>query len=198
MTSGNSWASVLKSTPKTISNNRCNTNDSNITYKKQKSDSGECHKLPYSYVLWSHDANCSDWSINSYKKLCTINNVSQFWKLFNNFDKLGININNFFIMKEGILPMWEDENNKNGGICSFKADSSNILRLWEYIACMLVNNMLTVDNYDINGISLNSKNNWGLIKIWNRDSNNDLTKTLSNNVLTHCKKYSMKYKSNSN
>lgn len=191
MASGGSWASVLKSKP-VVKKEQPKPEKRNIDYE----DKGEKHIFANNYVLWCHSTSDNDWSINSYKKLCSISNVSQFWRLFNNFERLGINLSHFFLMKEGITPTWEDKNNRNGGICSFKVDTTNALRVWEYIGCMLVNDILTEDKEDITGISLNGRNNWAFIKIWNRNNSNNLMNTLNENILTHCKRYSMKYRAN--
>jgi hypothetical protein len=61
-----------------------------------------------SYTLWCHEIYEKDWSINGYRNLCTINNVSRFWRLFNNFHKLGMKFNQYFFMKNDITPIWED------------------------------------------------------------------------------------------
>lgn len=170
--------------------------DLSPTETQNKIDNGDSVKLPNNYVLWRHDINNKDWTINGYKILCRISNVSEFWKLFNNFDKLGLKFNNFFLMKDGIPPIWEHENNRNGGICSMKTEIENAIKTFEELAVYLCSNNLNNDMSDINGISISPKNNWAILKIWNRDKSKDLTGTLNQNIITKYQNMSIKYKSN--
>lgn len=153
--------------------------------------------LANNYILWSHDVYGKNWTINGYNKLCTINNVSHFWKVFNNVDKLGYRINNLFLMKEGVDPIWEHEENRNGGICSFKTDIDTALHLYETLCMRMLCHKLVDQLDDINGISFSPKNNSAIIKIWNKNHENDLTVTLHQDILENYKHMSIKYKSNS-
>jgi len=153
-------------------------------------------KLPVSYCLWVHDNFMKEWTIDSYKKVCTITNVSEFWKLLNNMDKMGIGINNFFLFKEGIEPVWEHESNRNGGICSLRVITQNAVDVYQDLCSHLMCGKLNLTDEDINGISMSPKNNWTLIKIWNGDKHNDLTLTLNKDIMTKYHDLSIKYKQN--
>jgi len=62
------------------------------------------------WILWSHDLYDNNWSINSYDKIFEFNTINDFWKLYNNFNLLGgLNKKNYFLMREGIMPIWEDK-----------------------------------------------------------------------------------------
>ena len=60
----------------------------------------------------------------------------------------------------------------------------------------MICNILTNNDDDINGISISPTNNWYIIQIWNKDNKNDLSKTLSEEVLTKYINLSIKYKAN--
>ena len=152
--------------------------------------------LTHKYVLWCHDIHNNDWSLQGYQNLCTITNVSEFWKLFNNLNKLGYKFNNFFLMKEGIDPTWEHERNRHGGICSLKSDIIDSLAIYEELCSYMVCNHLTDSPSDINGISFSPKNNWAIIKIWNANKVNDLSVTLNTELLEKYSENSIKYKEN--
>ena len=65
--------------------------------------------------LWYHNSK-DDWTINGYKKVYNIKTISDYWKLYNNWDKLGgVNNKHFFLMKNTVTPIWEDPTNKSGG-----------------------------------------------------------------------------------
>lgn len=151
--------------------------------QQQIQDMGENIQLSCKYVLWCHEVSCKDWSLQGYTKLCTISNVSEFWRLFNNINKLGYKINNFFLMKEGIDPTWEHEKNRDGGICSMKTEIGSALQVYEELCSYMVCDILSDCPTDINGVSFCPKNNWGIIKIWNGDKKNDLSITLNKDLI---------------
>lgn len=189
-----SWAERIKNPPK---KNEQKSPEKQKAKNDDNVDDGTKIYFNHSYILWAHDISEKDWSINGYKKLCKIENVSQFWRVFNNFSKLGVKFMHFFLMKDGVEPIWEDPENRNGGICSFRIEFTNAMEIWQYLNIRLVLETLTVVESDINGVSISPKNNWAIIKIWNKDCNNDLSKTLNNDILEKYKSYSIKYKSNS-
>lgn len=140
--------------------------------------------LNHTWVLWAHDANGSDWTIESYDKVYTVSKASHFWGLFNNITKCGIRVKHLFFMKDETQPTYEDPNNRHGGICSFKVEYDRMIPLLRDIMCRIFLNELTTndDNEDITGVSISSKSNWGMIKIWNKNSKNDVSKTLCSGI----------------
>lgn len=152
--------------------------------------------LAHNFILWCHDIASTDWSLQGYQKLCKITNVSEFWRLFNNFSKLGYKFNSFFFMREGIDPTWEHEMNRNGGTCSLRTDIGESLMIFEELCSYMVCNSLTDCPSDITGISFSPKNNWAIIKIWNSNKLNDLSVTLNTELLGKYKDLSIKYKEN--
>lgn len=160
------------------------------------SDTGETIVLPDVYTLWCHSVQNDDWSLAGYTKLCDIGNVSEFWKVFNNIHKLNFKNNNFFFMKHGVNPIWEDKSNRDGGICSFRVLFDESIKTFELLCVYLVCDQLVTDNADINGISVTPKNAWCIIKIWNKNKNNKIDKLLHNNILNKFKNVSILYKEN--
>ena len=70
--------------------------------------------------LWYHH-ELDNWKISGYRKIFTINTISDFWDLHNNIEYIGgINNQNFFLMRDGVEPIWEDPKNRNGGCWSIK------------------------------------------------------------------------------
>ena len=138
-----------------------------------------------SWKIWFH--NLRDvWTIDGYKKIYTINTIRDYWKLYNNWDKLGtISNKHFFIMKEEIQPIWEDESNKNGGCWSFKVNESNAQDLWDDLSKYLVTEKLSSVKDDIVGLSAClKKNNFSVIKIWNKNSKNNSINLLSSDIIS--------------
>ncbi len=99
-------------------------------------------------------------------------------------------------MKKGIDPLWEHEMNRGGGCCSFKVEINKYYSVWEHLCLLMVCDSLTKDDEDINGISLSPKNAWTILKIWNHDKKNDLSRTLVPEVLKKYENLSIKYRAN--
>jgi hypothetical protein len=157
---------------------------------------GQDIMLNYEYVLWVHSTQNNDWSLAGYKKLCTIKNVSEFWRLFNNIQKLNFKNNNFFLMKSGVNPIWEDEHNRGGGICSLRIEMDHALKVYELLCIFLMCDKLVNDIDDINGISITPKNNWAILKIWNKNKHNKIDKLLNKSIMEKYKNVSIQYKEN--
>ncbi len=152
--------------------------------------------LPNKYILWCHETNTKNWEEKSYKKISIIKTVSDFWTIFNNFDKLDTETMHYFLMKNNIVPTWEYPDNRKGGTCSFRINIMNSLDMWEDFCSKMVIDKLIDDINDINGISYNPKNNWAMIKIWNRDNNKDISKTLPDSILNKYRNISIKFRIN--
>src|SRR5579885_1015755 len=198
MNNQSEWKIVIKNrknkkknpNQKNYNNNWESVNKNNYPEKNQEINTGDKIMLPYKYVLWCHDIFNKDWSIKGYLKLCSISTISDFWKVFNNLDKIGYKNNNFFLMKEDTEPVWEHVNNRNGGICSFRTEIDQSLEIYEDLCINMVLGNLINDMNDINGISISPKNNWAIIKIWNKNKNNDISFLLNNEIKNKYNNYS--------
>ena len=133
--------------------------------------------------VWYHHTK-DNWTIDGYRKIYEINDGISFWKLFNNWDSIGgVTSRNFFIMKDSVLPIWEDPINMKGGCWSFKIIDSMADELWEDLATLMVSNELVHDTEAL-GLSIAiKKNNTCVIKIWNSDSNMNSIKYINKNIL---------------
>ena len=136
------------------------------------------------WSLWYHHEK-DNWKISGYKKIYDICNSTNFWKLQNNWDKIkGINYKHYFLMKNNIVPIWEDEQNINGGCWSFKVNEEQTLNLWIDLSVYLVCEQLLNNNDDIVGISTClKKNNNSVIKIWNKNSKNSSLNNINKDII---------------
>ena len=130
--------------------------------------------------IWVH-FNDINWDIDSYKNIFTINNKLELENFLNLTLDIFFENAMFFIMRNNIKPIWEDDNNINGGNYSFKINSVNIRsNLKKLLELILFNNLETFNN--INGISLSYKKNFYILKIWVNDckSNVEIIKIINN------------------
>jgi len=126
------------------------------------------------WTIWIHDFITDDWSVESYKNIYTIDSIGSFWRFFNNFYSLDRTKNKFYIMRNQIKPVWEANDNINGGIFSIKLNNclsrrNNIdlsIKFMISITMLIVNETFIRDYNRINGIEYAIKSGSVLIKIW--------------------------------
>lgn len=122
-----------------------------------------CNLLNNEFSFWFHNPNDTNWSIESYHEILHFTTVEEFWVLINNINNYLIENGMFFIMKEGIMPIWEDEKNLNGGCVSLRIPKIGCKDLWvKFLAYFISNNL----DSKINGISISPKKNFNIIKLW--------------------------------
>jgi hypothetical protein len=119
--------------------------------------------LHNSWVLWYH-TGVNDWSINSYKQIYKISDIKTFWEVLNNI--YTFTTRSFFLFRNGILPIYEDENHKNGGAFSYKVHKTNADKIWEKICCLIVGETINKIPFNVTGISISPKLHSVVIKIW--------------------------------
>ena len=142
-------------------------------------------ELSSQWNIWYHHEK-DNWKISGYKKIYEIKTFKDFWKFYNNWDKVGgITNKHFFLMKEGVNPIWEDPLNINGGCWSFKIQEEQAEELWEDLSTYLVCNKLCLTiPEEIMGLSVClKKNNNTVIKIWNKNSKNNSLKLINETIL---------------
>jgi translation initiation factor 4E len=142
------------------------------------------YELSNNYNIWYHHCK-DDWSIGGYKHIYSINNGVDFWKLYNNWDLIGgLLCKQFFIMKTGVKPIWEDEINKKGGCWSFKIFENQANELWEDLSILFVTDNLLSNSDECVGLSIClKKNSYCVIKIWNTNNKNNSIKNINNHIL---------------
>jgi len=130
--------------------------------------------------------------------------VGDVLRIVNNFSRLDYRNYHYFVMRNGIDPTWEDSANRYGGVCSFKTEINpvtqpkelSLIPVWNYFLQMITGETLFENMADINGLSISPKNNWAIVKIWNRDKSNDIAELLPSSIKTKMAILSIKYKVN--
>ena len=106
---------------------------------------------------------------NQVKKIAEFDTIEDFWAIFQHLRKPdsckpGIE---FQMFKDPIKPMWEDENNKNGGRISIKLRKEYTTIIWEEMIFALIGEVLPKEIKDeINGIVVTSRKEFNTLQIW--------------------------------
>jgi hypothetical protein len=144
-------------------------NNEKIILKKIIDNNSNKNTLNSTWVLWCHDIKDSNWGKDSYIKVYSFNTIEDFWKLYKNLNSVD-NIM-LFLMKEGIFPLWEDEQNRNGGAWSYKIKKKDNFDVWKNLSMALVGGWITDDENmysNINGISINPHLYTSVVKVWSK------------------------------
>ena len=121
------------------------------------------------WALTYHLPFDDSWDIDSYKSICVFNTVADCVELTNNLSELLITNCMFFLMRNHIKPVWEDENNINGGCFSLKIQNRFIYKTWNTLIYSIVGETLFSDENKmktVNGITISPKKYFCIIKIW--------------------------------
>jgi hypothetical protein len=124
--------------------------------------------LPQTWVLWYHDPNNADYSLESYIRIASFTTATDFWTLVEGISSKAWDCGMFFLMREGIRPLWDAPENDKGGAWSKKVDAS--LTQDVFVDCMvhcMANKMLKANNECIAGVTLSPKGQFHIIKVWN-------------------------------
>jgi len=129
-------------------------------------------KLNTKWKLWYHSPENKKWDIESYILIKEINDVTEFWNIYTNLIPSQVQYGMFFLMRDDILPIWEDVRNINGGCWSFKVSKKDTYNAWIELCMAAVGEKITPDinkTFTINGVTISPKKNFSIIKIWNSD-----------------------------
>jgi translation initiation factor 4E len=129
-------------------------------------------KLHSSWTLYYHSPASTDWTMDSYTKVHTVHSVQSFCELFFWMDQQihHLHTGMFFLMRDDIMPTWEDPHNRKGGCWSFKVPMHDVGPLWNQLSVRLVGERLSTTPLLLNGISLSPKRGFCIIKVWNHSS----------------------------
>jgi len=127
------------------------------------------HLLNNEWTMWAHLPHDTDWTTNSYKEVYNMNSVEEVIALSESLPEVLVVNCMLFIMKKGIIPVWEDPNNRNGGCFSYKIPNKSVYSIWKDLTYSLVGRSLSSNSDFVNnitGITISPKKSFCIIKIW--------------------------------
>jgi hypothetical protein len=132
------------------------------------------YNLNNNWTCWIHYQNDNIWTLDRYQNITTLVTLKDAVLFIENLDEDIIKKSMLFFMKDSILPLWESEDNINGGCFSYKISNTNIVNIFKILLYKILGNTLSNDENtlnNINGISISPKKNFCIIKIWMRNKN---------------------------
>jgi hypothetical protein len=127
--------------------------------------------LPNKWTIWYHKQDEPSWETSSYIRIYDFNTIRGYVMFVNSFHHLPQFLNGYyFFMRDGIIPIWEDVSNRNGGCYNIKVQKDIIDKvMWDFMNLVILKNLMNKETDVINGISIVSKKYNALIKVWNSD-----------------------------
>lgn len=133
------------------------------------------HNLIDKWNLYYHLPQDKNWDLSSYSIIMkSIDSVEQLISVNSQIDENVVKNCMLFVMRDGITPMWEDPQNRNGGCFSYKVLNKLVPDVWKNLFYLLCGESLCLNeshNKHINGITISPKKNFCIIKIWLNTSN---------------------------
>ena len=143
------------------------------------------HELSDKWVLWAHLPHDTSWTKESYKKILGFNALEDIIALNQHIPDSVIKNCMLFLMKNEILPLWEDPKNIKGGCFSFKVNNKNVVSGWKRLVYSIVGNTITQDTKlldIITGITISPKKSFCIIKIWTTNCTHQNPLVLSHSI----------------
>ena len=141
----------------------------NITNSQQNISDSAFHNLPEEWKLWAHLPHDTDWTPNSYREVFTFSTVENTIAITEYLPEILVKNCMLFIMKNGIMPIWEDVKNRDGGCFSYKISNKNVYEVWKELSYTLVGGSISTNPQfvkNVTGITISPKKNFCIIKIW--------------------------------
>ena len=114
------------------------TNSQDSSLVKKTDTTTELHKLSDTWTLWAHLPHDTDWSLKSYSEVFTFKHMEELITLNNTIPERMLKNCMLFMMKEGIKPIWEDSENRDGGCFSYRIANKYIKNIWDELSYKLV------------------------------------------------------------
>ena len=143
--------------------------DSTINETNKQMNTDNFHALQNKWTLWAHLPHDTDWSSKSYKQIYTVKTVEETIAITETLPRELVQNCMLFLMKEGVMPMWEDKQNRTGGCFSYKILNKNVTDVWKDMSYALTGETLSATASfvtNITGITISPKKNFCIIKIW--------------------------------
>ena len=132
------------------------------------------------WTLFWHSSEGRDWSPASFTSFGEMKTWRDFFAIMNHLKVDTLTDGMFFLMRNGIPPLWENCQNVYGGAYSIRILKARAGPCFvRYAIAAMIGNLAKDSKNIINGLSISPKTTHNIIKIWNTDrvafkSNTDL------------------------
>lgn len=106
----------------------------------------------------------------STNKIAAFSTGEEFWTLYAHLRRPGIlpHVSDYHFFKEGIRPVWEDEENRNGGKWIIRLKKGVSTRYWEDLLLAIVGDQFSDADEDLCGVVLSIRSNEDVLSVWTK------------------------------
>ncbi|EMC94137.1 hypothetical protein BAUCODRAFT_55557, partial [Baudoinia panamericana UAMH 10762] len=112
----------------------------------------------------------TDWE-KSMKPLCRIHTVQDFWKVYAHLKRPSAlpPVSDYHFFKDGIRPVWEDEENKKGGKWTMRLKKGVADRYWEDLLLALIGEQFAEASEEVCGCVVSVRAGEDVFSIWTKN-----------------------------
>ncbi|CAF1168873.1 unnamed protein product [Adineta ricciae] len=116
----------------------------------------------------------------------SVETVQEFWGVFKNIptpSRLSNRVS-YHLMRQSRKPLWEDSENENGGIYTYRCPKDKTNTVWEELCLAAIGEQFSFnDSDDIVGISVQSRDGpQDIVQIWNSNPSEQAQKAIDDKV----------------
>ncbi|KAI9664228.1 MAG: hypothetical protein M1831_002407 [Alyxoria varia] len=144
------------------------------TYKERPegiSDDGNQCPLKNSWIMWYRPptSKTADYE-KSIKPVYRMSSVQDFWKVYVHLQRpSGLpTVSDYHFFKEGIRPVWEDAENKQGGKWIMRLKKGVIDRYWEEILLATVGDQFFEAGDEVCGVVVSVRSGEDVLSVWTK------------------------------
>jgi len=128
--------------------------------------------LKYTWVIWYRPPTSknSDYE-KSTKAMCRMSTAQQFWQVYSHLKHPSAlpTVSDYHFFKEGIRPVWEDEENKKGGKWIMRLKKGVADRYWEDLLMAMVGDQFAEAGEEVCGAVVSVRSGEDVFSIWTKN-----------------------------
>ncbi|KAK3378502.1 translation initiation factor eIF 4e-like domain-containing protein [Podospora didyma] len=148
--------------------------DSNKTATSVGSSSSGAHRLRNSWVFWYRPPISKANGFIEYEKtlhpIAACDSAEDFFAVYEHLKRPSALplVSDYHLFKKGVRPIWEDEENKNGGKWIVRLKKGIADRYWEDLLFAIIGDQFGEASDEVCGIVLSVRNGEDILSIWAR------------------------------
>ncbi|KAF2497137.1 IF4E-domain-containing protein [Lophium mytilinum] len=127
--------------------------------------------LKYTWVIWYRPPTPKNADYEkSTKPMCKMGTAQEFWKVYAHLRRPSHlpTVSDYHFFKEGIRPVWEDEENKRGGKFIMRLKKGVCDRYWEDLLLAMIGDQFAGAGEEVNGAVLSVRAQEDVFSIWTK------------------------------
>ncbi|KAF2841178.1 IF4E-domain-containing protein [Patellaria atrata CBS 101060] len=142
------------------------------TTGRSSADFGALLTLKYTWVIWYRPPTSknSDYE-KSTKPMCKMATAQEFWTVYSHLKRPSSlpTVSDYHFFKEGIRPVWEDEENKKGGKWIMRLKKGVSDRYWEDLLMAMIGDQFAEAGEEVCGAVLSVRSGEDVFSIWTKN-----------------------------